>query len=165
MIGWFTIEKFENHNDSAGYATSVIASNNMDMNIKARLYLPPYLRKSQCSINVGSTVFGIVDDVTGLGMALYGDGSADFGYFFDADITVKKNLTVTKDIDSTTGNITASIGNIKATLGDVKATTISLKTHTHPILKMISTDAQQVVASATSGNPAEFIAFATTVPL
>ena len=158
MIGWFTIEKFENHNDSAGYATSVIASNNMDMNIKTRLYLPPYLRKSQCSINVGSTVFGIVDDVTGLGMALYGDGSADFGYFFDADITVKKNLTVTKDIDSTTGNI-------KATLGDVKATTISLKTHTHQILKMISTDAQQVVASATSGNPAEFTAFATTVPL
>lgn len=158
MIGWFTIEKFENHNDSAGYATSVIASNNMDMNIKARLYLPPYLRKAQCSINVGSTVFGIVDDVTGLGMALYGDGSADFGYFFDADITVKKNLTVTKDIDSTTGNI-------KATLGDVKATTISLKTHTHPILTMISTDAQQVVASATSGNPAEFTAFATTVPL
>lgn len=158
MIGWFTIEKFENHNDSAGYATSVIASNNMDMNIKTRLYLPPYLRKAQCSINVGSTVFGIVDDVTGLGMALYGDGSADFGYFFDADITVKKNLTVTKDIDSTTGNI-------KATLGDVKATTISLKTHTHPILTMISTDAQQVVASATSGNPAEFTAFATTVPL
>jgi hypothetical protein len=158
MIGWFTIEKFENHNDSAGYATSVIASNNMDMNIKTRLYLPPYLRKSQCSINVGSTVFGIVDDVTGLGMALYGEGTADFGYFFDADITVKKNLTVTKDIDSTTGNI-------KATLGDVKATTISLKTHTHPILTMISTDAQQVVASATSGNPAEFTEFATTVPL
>lgn len=158
MIGYYIVEGFTGEKDSAGYDTQIKAANKMDMNIKNILYLPPYLRKSQCNIAIGDTVFGIVDDITGIGCALFGESSADFKYFFDANVTIKKNLTVSDDITSTTGDIAA-------TLGDVVATTISLKTHKHPILTMQSTDAQQIVASAESGNPAMFEEFATTVPL
>lgn len=158
MIGYYIVEYFTGEKDSAGYDTQIRAANKMDMNIKNTLYLPPYLRKSQCNISIGDTVFGIVDDVTGIGCALFGENSADFKYFFDADVNIKKKLSVTDSITSTTGDITA-------TIGDITATTISLKTHTHPILNMQSTDAQQVVASATSGNPAVFAQFATTVPM
>lgn len=158
MIGYYIVEGFTGQKDSAGYDTQIKAANKMDMNIKNILYLPPYLRKSQCNISIGDTVFGIVDDVTGIGCALFGENSADFKYFFDADVTIKKNLTVSDDITSTTGGITA-------TLGDVIATTISLKTHTHPILTMQSSDAAQVLQSEATGNPAVFTAFATTVPM
>lgn len=116
MIGFFIIEKFIGDNDSAGFKTAAWCASKMDMNLKTKLYLPPYLRKSQCGIDVGDSVFGISDDTTGLGAALFGEGSADFGYFFNADIEIKKGLKVNLDVECDS---------------DVKAGTISLKDHWH----------------------------------
>lgn len=95
MIGYFIVESFTGTTDGANSQTQINASNKMDMNIKCILFLPPYLRKTQCYISEGDTVFGIVDDVSGLGVALCGIDAADFGYFFDADIQVKQNLSIT----------------------------------------------------------------------
>lgn len=117
MIGYFVIDSFINKNDSSGFSTMVDVSSKMDMNLKYKLFLPPYLRKAQCAISEGDSVFGVADDNTGLGVALCGFDGSDFGYFFDADINIKKSLTVKDDI--------------KSTSGDVKAGTISLKDHWH----------------------------------
>lgn len=116
MIGFFIVEKFIGDDDVAGFKTAAWCSSKMDMNLKVKLYLPPYLRKSQCGIDIGDSVFGICDDVTGLGAAIFGERSADFGYFFNADIGIKKGLMVKDDIECNS---------------DVKAGTISLKEHWH----------------------------------
>lgn len=150
MIGYFIVHKFIGEKDSAGFDSKILVASKFDMNIRGELYLPPYLRKSQSNIAVGDTVFGIMDNVTGLGVALHGMNMADFRYFFNADISIGKSLTVTNDITSTAG--------------DVKATTVSLQNHYHPIITMTGDDAAKVVASASSGNPATFTHFATTVP-
>lgn len=139
MIGYFKIKSFIGSTDSAGVKTKVSVVSQMDEGVKAELYLPPYLRQNQCSIAVNSIVYGVVDDTTGIGFAIYGE-NCDFGYYFDADITIKKSLTVTNDITSTTG--------------DVVATTISLKNHIHQITTIPSQDAALIVLSATSGAPA-----------
>lgn len=119
MIGYFEITEFLDGTDAAGAAFRARAKGVPDSGKVADLYLPPYLRKTQCGIDNGSRVFAVVDDVTGIGAALFGENGADFGYFMDADIEVKKSLTVTDDI--------------KSTSGDVLAGTISLSNHTHPI--------------------------------
>lgn len=98
MLGFFKITGFTGATDSAGYRTMASAKSEMDDGIEANLYLPPYLRKAQCGIDAGSIVFAIVDDVSGVGAALAGEGSADFGYFVDADLTVKGDLAVKKGI-------------------------------------------------------------------
>lgn len=120
MIGFFIIDSFENPTDSAGFQTRANVSNKMDMNLKGVLYLPPYLRKSQCNISEGDSVFGIIDDVSGLGAAICGIDGADFQYFFDADVSIKKSLSVDDDI-------TAS-GDVKTGSG---LTEISLNNHWH----------------------------------
>lgn len=134
MIGFWIVESFTGAKDAAGYDTAAWCASKMDMSLKATLYLPPYLRKSQCGIGEGDCVFGISDDVTGLGAALFGEGGADFQYFFDANIEIKKSLTVDKSaqikdkLDVT--------NNIKSAAGDVVATTVSLKTHTHAVTSL-----------------------------
>lgn len=130
MIGYWIVERFEGDKDTAGYYTAVWCASKMDMNLKARLFLPPYLRQSQCGISEGDTLFGIADDVTGIGAALFGEGTADFQYFFNADIQINKTLTVDKAV--TMRDSLDVTKDITSTTGDVKATTISLKTHTHP---------------------------------
>ena len=163
MIGYFIVEGFGSDKDDQGYDTVANVAVKYDMLIKGQLYLPPHLRKKQCDISIGSEIFGVMDDTTGLGCAMYGvdcditfKNSAD--YTFTKTLTVNgattmyDKLTVTKDIQSVSG--------------DVIATSVSLKTHIHPILTMVSTDAAQVVASAASGEaPAIFEEFATTVPM
>lgn len=119
MIGYFEITEFLDGTDAAGAAFRARAKGVPDSGKVADLYLPPYLRKTQCGIDNGSRVFAIVDDVTGIGAALFGADGADFGYFVNADVEIKKSLTVTDDI--------------KSTSGDVLAGQISLSTHTHPI--------------------------------
>lgn len=137
MIGFFIVESFGGDTDAAGFNTQIKASNKMDMNIKNILFLPPYLRKSQCNINIGDTVFGIVDDVTGLGFAVFGAGEADFQYFFDADVTIKQKLTVKKDIESIDG--------------DVIADDISLQDHVHKITLVPGDDALAIFTSGAGG--------------
>ena len=103
----------------------------MNENIQGVLYLPPYLRQAQSNIDVDCIVVGLLDEVTGLGFAVCGLDDADFQYFFDADIKIKKTLAVD---DATTLNDKLDVSNdISSTSGDVKAGSISLKTHTHPI--------------------------------
>lgn len=139
MIGFFIVKAFIGTTDSAGAKTKVSVESKMDSGVKAELYLPPYLRQNQCNISVNSIVYGITDDATGIGVAVFGE-NCDFGYFFDADITIRKSLTVTNDIKSTTG--------------DVIATNISLKNHIHQIVEIPSQDCALIAASATSGIPA-----------
>lgn len=137
MIGFFIVEAFAGDNDSAGYKTQIKAANRMDMNIHVNLYLPPYLRRSQCNIGVGDVVFGIVDDVTGIGFAVFGEGNADYQYFIDANVTIKKSLTVQKDITSTDG--------------DVIADGISLQDHIHKISVVDGGDARAIYISGQNG--------------
>lgn len=123
MIGFFKIKAFGNDKDLQGFSTSASVCSDMDSRIEGTLFLPPYLRKGQCNISEGSKVFAVMDDTTGFGVALYGVDGADFGYFFDADIDVKKSLKVDDSI--------TAVNDIKSTIGDVKAKTYSLSTHTH----------------------------------
>lgn len=148
MIGYFRINRLGGEDD-AGSAISADVSSQMDPGIEGTLYLPPYLRPAQCGIHTGSVVYGVMDDVTGIGVALMGMDDADFGYFFDADIQIKKNLEVAENITSTTGDITAQTG-------DVVATGISLIHHTHPIGTLHTQDGSLIatgVAAVVAGNP------------
>lgn len=123
MIGFFTIKSFGDDKDLQGFETSAFVKSDMDPRIEGTLFLPPYLRAGQCNIQSGSKVFAVMDDTTGFGVAMFGKDSADFGYFFDADIEVKKSLKVDDSITAT--------NDIKTTIGDVKAKTYSLSNHTH----------------------------------
>lgn len=66
----------------------------MNEAIEGVLYLPPYLRPNQCNIAVDSVVVGFLDDVTGKGAAFCGLDDADYGYFLDAPLHIKKTLSV-----------------------------------------------------------------------
>ena len=131
MIGFFTIVELMGDDDAAGFKVQAKVKSQMNENIIGVLWLPPHLRQGQSNIDVDSTVWGILDEVSGLGCAMMGIGDADFGYFYDADIQIKKKFTVDgatalNDKLDVTKDITSSNG-------DVKAGTISFKTHTHPI--------------------------------
>jgi hypothetical protein len=143
MIGFWVVEKFTGPKDAAGFDCAAWCAYKMDMNIKAALYLPPYLRQSQCDISEGDCVFGLADETTGIGAALFGEGAADFQYFVNADVEIRKKLTVGSDI-------TSKNGNIKASVGDVKATSISLKSHTHTATLNISGMAGEIPVTGTA---------------
>lgn len=148
VSGVFKVKSFED-GDSQGFDRVALCQNMMEDNMETRLYLPPFLRKSECPIDVGSKVWGIADTVTGLGCALYGI-DCDHEYWSDADLTFKQTLNVKKSVSmndtltvdkattlkdkcDVTKNITSSTGDIKANVGDVVATTVSLKTHVHTV--------------------------------
>lgn len=136
MIGFFTIVEFMGDDDAAGFKVQAKVKSQMNENIIGVLWLPPHLRQGQSNIDKDSTVWGIMDEVSGLGCAMMGIGDADFGYFYDADIQVKKKLDVTKDITSSNG--------------DVKAGSISLKTHTHPATLSVSTTGSPTAQTGTA---------------
>lgn len=156
MIGFFKILSFLDDKDAAGVSRLAHCASVMDGRIECDLYLPPYIRATQCNVTVGATVLGVVDDTTGIGCAMYGEGAADFGYFFDSDIHIKNKLTVDDDI--------------KSTLGDVVAGTISLKGHTHSIGTLHTQDGTLIatgVAAVVAGNPfpeTQFTAWTTLIP-
>ena len=140
QLGFFKIVKFLNEGkDSQGYQTRVLVESCMVSEWQCILYLPPYLRKVSTSIDVGSIVFGIADSVIGKGAALYSE-DADFSYFWNADVTINKTLTVDKSVTmndtlDVVKDVTVSTGNIKASVGDVQAgpKAISLVSHTHAV--------------------------------
>lgn len=140
MIGFYKISEFRGSKDVAGANTQALVTSEMDPNIKAIVYLPPYARKTQSNISIGSIVLAVVDDVTGIGAVLFGKDDADFQYFFDANIEIKKRLDVQNDI--------------KSISGDVIATTISLQNHIHLVSSVTAADAAAIVAAATSGTVA-----------
>ena len=147
QLGFFKIIKFLNEGkDSQGYQTRALVESCMVSEWQCVLFLPPHLRKVSTSIDAGSVVFGVADSVIGKGCALYSE-DADFSYFWNADVTINKTLTVeksvtmndtldvVKDVTVSTGNIKANTGNITASVGDVQAgpKAISLVSHTHAV--------------------------------
>ena len=140
QLGFFKILKFLNEGkDSQGYQTRVLVESCMVREWQCVLFLPPYLRQVSTSIDVGSVVFGVADSVIGKGAALYSE-DADFSYFWNADVTINKTLTVDKSVTmndtlDVVKDVTVSTGNIKANIGDVQAgaKAISLISHTHAV--------------------------------
>lgn len=136
VSGFFKVLKLED-GDAQGFERVALCQNLMEEGMTSKLYLPPFLRKSECAIAEGSKVWGISDTVSGLGVALYGI-DCDCEYWSDADLTFKQTLTVEKattlnDKCDVKKDITSSTGDIKASVGDVVATTVSLKNHVHPV--------------------------------
>lgn len=140
QLGFFKILRFLNEGkDTQGYQTRALAESCMVAEWQCVLYLPPYLRKVSSSIDVGSVVFGVADSVIGKGCALYSE-TDDFSYFWNADVTINKTLTVDKSVTmndklNVVKDVTVSTGNIKANIGDVQAgaKAISLISHTHAV--------------------------------
>lgn len=148
MIGFFTVIELTGDEDAAGFKVQAKVESQMNENILGILWLPPHLRQGQSNIDVDSTVWGILDEVSGIGCAMMGIGDADFGYFYDADIQVKKKFTVDgatalNDKLDVTRDITSSNG-------DVKAGSISLKTHTHPATLSVSTTGSPTAQTGTA---------------
>lgn len=148
MIGFFTIVELMGDDDAAGFKVQAKVKSQMNENIIGVLWLPPHLRQGQSNIDVDSTVWGVMDEVSGLGCAMMGIGDADFGYFYDADIQVKKKFTVDgatalNDKLDVAKKITGSdaikaSGDISSD-GDVKAGSVSLLKHTHKIIPQTGT--------------------------
>ena len=140
QLGFFKIVKFlDEGKDSQGYQTRALAESCMVSEWKCILFLPFYLRKVSSSIDVGSVVFGVADSVIGKGCALYSEDS-DFAYFWNADVTINKTLTVDESVTmhdtlDVVKDVTVSTGNLKVNIGDVHAgaKAISLISHTHAV--------------------------------
>lgn len=159
QLGFFKILKFLNEGkDTQGYQTRAMVESCMVSEWQCVLYLPPHMRKVSSSIDVGSVVFGVADSVIGKGCALYSE-DADFSYFWNADVTINKTLTVDKSVTmkdtlDVVKDVTVSTGNIKANIGDVQAGTkaISLISHTHAVTALPCLSAQQVPIGTVSGS-------------
>ena len=140
QLGFFKILKFlDAGKDAQGYQTRALVESCMVEEWKCILFLPPHMRKVSSSIDIGSIVFAVADSVIGKGCALYSE-TADFSYFWDADVVINKTLTVDKrvtmnDALDVVKDVTVSTGNIKASVGDVQAgaKAISLISHTHAV--------------------------------
>lgn len=140
QLGFFKIIKFlDEGRDAQEYQTRALVESCMVAEWQCILYLPPYLRKVSSSIDVGSVVFGVADSVIGKGCALYSE-DADFSYFWNADVTINKTLTVEKSVTmrdtlDVVNDVTVSTGNIKVSVGDVQAGSkaTSLISHTHSV--------------------------------
>ena len=159
QLGFFKIVKFlDECKDTQGYQTRVLAESCMVPEWQSVLYLAPYLRKVSSSIDTGSIVFGISDSVIGKGCALYSE-DADFSYFWNADVTINKTLTVDKSVTmndtlDVANDVTVSTGNIKANIGDVQAGSkaISLISHTHAVTALPCLSPTSVPIGTVSGS-------------
>ena len=159
QLGFFKIIKFLNEGkDSQGYQTRALVESCMVSEWQCVLFLPPYLRKVSSSIDVGSIIFGIADSVIGKGAALYSE-DADFSYFWNADVTINKTLTVEKSVTmndtlDVVKDVTVSTGNIKASVGDVQAgpKAISLVSHTHAVTALPCLSPTSVPIGTVSGS-------------
>ena len=159
QLGFFKILKFLNEGkDSQGYQTRALVESCMVSEWQCVLFLPPYLRKVSTSIDVGSIVFGVADSVTGKGCALYSE-DADFSYFWNADVTINKTLTVDKPVTmndtlDVVKDVTVSTGNITANIGDVQAgpKAISLVSHTHAVTALPCLSPTSVPIGTVSGS-------------
>lgn len=140
QLGFFKILRFlDEGKDSQGYQTRALAESCMVSEWQCVLFLPPYLRKVSSSIDVGSIIFGVADSVIGKGCALYST-TDDFSYFWNADVTINKTLTVEKSVTmndtlDVANDVTVSTGNLTVNIGDVQAgpKATSLISHTHAV--------------------------------
>ena len=117
MFGFFKVTELTGE-DAQDTAFIAKVESQMNASIKGTLYLPPYLRPNQCNIAEGSVVWGCLDEVTGRGCAMFGKDDADFGYFYDANIQIRQNLSVTGNAaiggDSSVNGNSAVSGNMTA---------------------------------------------------
>ena len=158
-LGFFKIVKFlDEGKDTQGYQTRVLAESCMVSEWKCVLFLPPHMRKVSSSIDVGSVVFGVADSVIGKGCALYST-TDDFSYFWNADVTINKTLTVDKSVTmndtlDVVKDVTVSTGNIKANIGDVQAgaKAVSLISHTHAVTALPCLSPTSVPIGTVSGS-------------
>ena len=159
QLGFFKILKFlDEGKDSQGYQTRAIAASCMASEWKCILFLPPHLRKVSTSIDMGSVVFGVADSVIGKGCALYSE-DADFSYFWNADVTINKTLTVEKSVTmndtlDVVKDVTVSTGNLTVSVGDVQAgpKAISLVSHTHAVTALPCLSPTSVPIGTVSGS-------------
>ena len=159
QLGFFKILRFlDDGKDAQGYQTRALVESCMVSEWQCVLFLPPHMRKVSSSIDVGSIIFGIADSVIGKGCALYSE-DADFSYFWNADITINKTLTVDKSVTmndklNVVKDVTVSTGNIKASVGDVQAgaKATSLISHTHAVAALPCLTPQQVPIGTVSGS-------------
>ena len=159
QLGFFKILEFlDKGKDSQGYQTRALVESCMVSEWRCILFLPPYLRKVSSSIDVGRVVFGVADSVIGKGCALYSE-DADFSYFWNADVTINKTLTVEKSVTmndtlDVVKDVTVSTGNIKASVGDVQAgpKAISLVSHTHAVTALPCLSPTSVPIGTVSGS-------------
>ena len=159
QLGFFKIVKFlDEGKDAQGYQTRALVESRMVSEWQCVLFLPPHMRKVSSSIDVGSVVFGVADSVIGKGCALYSE-DADFSYFWNADVTINKTLTVDKrvmlnDTLDVANDVTVSTGNIKANIGDVQAgaKAISLISHTHAVTALPCLSPTSVPIGTVSGS-------------
>ena len=159
QLGFFKIVKFlDEGKDSQGYQTRALVESCMVQEWQCVLFLPPHLRKVSTSIDVGSVVFGVADSVIGKGCALYSE-DADFSYFWDADVTINKTLTVDASVKmndtlDVVKDVTVSTGNIKVSVGDVQAgaKAISLMSHTHAVTALPCLSPASVPIGTVSGS-------------
>ena len=170
QLGFYIVTELTGE-DAQGAAFMAKVKSQMNAAIRGTLYLPPYLRPNQCNIAADSVLFGCLDEITGRGFAMFGKDDADFQYFMDADVDIRKTLNVEKAVTmkdtlnvtksvtmrdklDVTKDITSQTGNIKAIAGDVIATTVSLQNHVHQVLTVSAVDAAAIVAAAASGSVA-----------
>ena len=159
QLGFFKILRFLNEGkDAQGYQTRALVESCMVSEWQCVLFLPPHMRKVSTSIDVGSIIFGIADSVIGKGCALYSE-DADFSYFWNADVTINKTLTVDKSVTmrdtlDVVKDVTVSTGNIKASVGDVQAgaKAISLISHTHAVTALPCLSPESVPIGTVSGS-------------
>ena len=172
VSGVFKVKSFED-GDSQGFDRVALCQNMMEDNMETRLYLPPFMRKSECPIDVGSKVWGIADTVTGLGCALYGI-DCDHEYWSDADLTFKQTLNVKKDVTMnaklTVDNAVTMKNKLDVTMNitssaDVIAQ-VSLNNHMHQITLMPQSDVALLATSVLAGGttPVTFATFWTITP-
>lgn len=115
IMGFFAIIELTGTEDAAGFATQAKVKSKMNESINGVMYLPPYLRQAQSMINADSIVYGILDEQNGLGCAFCGLEDADFGYFMDASLQIKQNLSV---VGNAAVGGDASIGGNESVSGD-----------------------------------------------
>lgn len=86
---FFIVEQLDGE-DAQGAAFMVKVKSQMNAAIKGTLFLPPYLRSNQCNIAADSVLFGCLDEIIGKGFAIFGQEDADYQYFLDADLEIRK---------------------------------------------------------------------------
>ena len=121
--------------DAEGFERMALATSCMDSGEEAVLMLPPFMRAAQCTIKIGTKVFGFADTTTGFGVALF-SAEADYDYtqrgnlMLEKTLSVKGNTTISEGSLSIQSGEIACAGNIRSN-GDVAAGVITLKTHGH----------------------------------
>lgn len=113
MVGVFIVDKFSD-------SIRVEAHSKADDRIRGTFYLPPLNRQETSGIQSGTSFFGIVDEVTGMGallVALEDDFSGEFSYklkakdFTDGTLSLGSHAHGAGTIANSAGTCAGATGN------------------------------------------------------